>query len=67
MNFPGQQTDLLPITGGLDPDVNVPSQTAYIRGLMFINVDLNDMSVEGEIYDRTAVFGDPTSPTTPPV
>ncbi|MEO9572751.1 MAG: hypothetical protein ABJ263_19650 [Tateyamaria sp.] len=56
LNFPGPVTDLLPITGGLDPDVNVPQQTAYITGLMFVNVDLNDMQVEGEIYDRTAVF-----------
>lgn len=63
LNFPGQQTDLLPITGPLDPDINRPNQTAYIRGLMFINVDLNDMSVEGEIYDRTAVFADNTDPT----
>ncbi|MEO0765617.1 MAG: hypothetical protein AAFY75_06305 [Pseudomonadota bacterium] len=65
LNFPGQETDLLPITTPIDPDVNVPRQTAYIRGLMFINVDLNDMSVEGEIYDRTAVFGDPADRTQP--
>lgn len=55
LNGVGPVTDLLPTTG-LDPDVNTPNQTAYIRGLIFINVDLNDMSVEGEIYDRTAVF-----------
>lgn len=57
LNGPGPVTDLFPITQPLDPDVDVPTQTAYIRGLMFVNVDLNDMSVEGEIYDRTAVFG----------
>jgi len=56
LNFPGPDTDLLPITGPLDPDVSRPQQTAYITGLMFVNVDLNDMQVEGEIYDRTAVF-----------
>lgn len=52
LNTAGPVTDLLPT--GVDPDVNTPSQTAYIRGLMFINVDLNDMSVEGEVYDRLA-------------
>lgn len=55
INGAGPVTDLFPTTG-LDPDVNTPSQTAYVRGLMFVNVDLNDMSVEGEIYDRTGVF-----------
>ncbi|WP_299623442.1 thymidylate synthase [uncultured Tateyamaria sp.] len=57
LNGVGPVTDLLPITQPIDPDVNTPTQTAYITGLMFVNVDLNDMSVEGEIYDRTAVFG----------
>ncbi len=56
LNFPGPETDLLPITGPLDPNVSRPQQTAYITGLMFVNVDLNDMQVEGEIYNRTAVF-----------
>ncbi len=55
INSSGPVTDLFP-TVGLDPDVNAPRQTAYVRGLMFVNVDLNDMSVEGEIYDRTGVF-----------
>ena len=62
LNGVGPQTNLLPTTG-LDSDVNLPTQTAYIRGLMFVNVDLNDLSVEGEIYDRTAVFGGTTDPT----
>ena len=48
LNSSGPETDLLP-TAGLDGDVNVPSQTAFIRGLMFVNVDLNDLTVEGEI------------------
>ncbi|MEL6620533.1 MAG: hypothetical protein AAFP16_16785 [Pseudomonadota bacterium] len=65
LNGPGPVTDLLPVTGAIDPDVNLPGQTAYIRGLMFVNVDLNDMSVEGEIYDRTAVLQDPVNPTVP--
>jgi hypothetical protein len=56
LNFPGPLTDLLPVQPGLDPDVDVPVQTAYVRGMMFVNVDLNDMSVEGEIYNRTGVF-----------
>lgn len=56
LNFPGPATDILPLQPGLDPDVDIPSQTAYVRGLMFVNVDLNDMSVEGEIYNRTGVF-----------
>jgi len=55
INGVGPVTDLLP-TAGLDPDVNTPTQTAYSTGMMFVNVDLNDMSVEGEIYDRTGVF-----------
>lgn len=55
INGVGPVTDLFP-TIGLDPDVGGPNQTAYVRGLMFVNVDLNDMSVEGEIYDRTGVF-----------
>lgn len=55
INAVGPVTDLLPTTG-LDPDVNTPSQTAFVRGLIFVNVDLNDMSVEGEIFDRTGVF-----------
>ncbi|WP_299207285.1 hypothetical protein [uncultured Tateyamaria sp.] len=53
LNTAGPVTDLLPTTG-LDPSVDTPSQTAYVRGLMFINVDLNDLSVEGQIYDRLA-------------
>ncbi|MEO0402019.1 MAG: hypothetical protein AAF214_06555 [Pseudomonadota bacterium] len=57
LNFPGPLTDRLPIAPGVDPDVDLPQQTAYVRGLMFVNVDLNDMSVEGEIYNRTGVFG----------
>jgi len=55
INGVGPITDLFPTTG-LDPDVGTPNQTAYVRGLMFVNVDLNDLSVEGEIYDRTGVF-----------
>ena len=55
INGTGPVTDLLP-TIGLDPDVDRPSQTAYVQGLMFVNVDFNDLSVEGEIYDRTATF-----------
>ncbi|WP_299687507.1 hypothetical protein [uncultured Tateyamaria sp.] len=62
LNGAGPRTDLFPVTGGVDPDVNGPEQTAFIRGLMFVNVDLNDMSVEGEIYDRTAVLQSPTNP-----
>ncbi|WP_415403665.1 hypothetical protein [Tateyamaria sp. SN3-11] len=57
LNSAGPVTDLFPIIGTVDPDVDLPTQTAYVRGLMFVNVDLNDMSVEGEIYNRTAVFG----------
>ncbi|WP_299742925.1 hypothetical protein [uncultured Tateyamaria sp.] len=53
LNGAGPVTDLLP-TPGVDPSVDTPSQTAYIRGLMFVNVDLNDLSVEGEIYNRLA-------------
>ncbi|MEX0370734.1 MAG: hypothetical protein AB3N09_08895 [Tateyamaria sp.] len=53
LNGAGPVTDLI-TPAGLDPDVGVPAQAAYITGLMFVNVDLNDMSVEGEIYDRTA-------------
>ena len=56
LNFQGPDTNILPLSPGLDPDVDVPAQSAYIRGLMFVNVDLNDMSVEGEIYNRTAVL-----------
>ncbi|WP_147103648.1 hypothetical protein [Tateyamaria sp. syn59] len=54
LNLDGPRTDIFP-TPGIDPDVNTPNQAAYVRGLMFVNVDLNDMSVEGEIYNRTAV------------
>lgn len=53
LNTSGPVTDLFP-TPGVDPDVNTPEQTAFIRGMMFVNVDLNDMSVEGEVFDRTA-------------
>lgn len=59
INGVGPVTDLLQ-TAGLDPDVNTPTQTAYSTGLMFVNVDLNDMSVEGEIYDRSGVFASGT-------
>ncbi|WP_299615356.1 hypothetical protein [uncultured Tateyamaria sp.] len=54
LNGPGPETDLLTQSPGVDPDVSVPTQAAYITGLMFINVDLNDFSVEGEVFDRTA-------------
>lgn len=56
LNNVGPNTNLLPIDGNLDEDVNVPIQSAYVKGLVFVNVDLNDLSVEGEIYDRTGVF-----------
>ncbi|WP_299769349.1 hypothetical protein [uncultured Tateyamaria sp.] len=56
LNTAGPETDIFP-TPGVDEDVNTPEQAAYVRGLMFVNVDLNEMSVEGEIYDRTAVTG----------
>lgn len=56
VNTRGPATDIFS-TPGVDTDVSTPAQTAYIRGLMFINVDLNDMSVEGEVYDRTLVRG----------
>lgn len=63
LNARGPDTNLLPTTG-LDPDVDVPVQAGYVRGLMFVNVDLNDLSVEGEIYNRSGVLvnnsGDPT-------
>ena len=62
LNSVGPVTDLLATSGGLDPDVDTPNQTAYIRGLVFVNVDINDMSVEGEIYDRTAVLDNSGSP-----
>ncbi|MFL4471966.1 hypothetical protein ACERZ8_19560 [Tateyamaria armeniaca] len=55
INGVGPVTDLFP-TVGLDPSIGRPTQTAYVRGLMFVNVDLNDLSVEGEIYNRTGVF-----------
>lgn len=56
INFSGPNTDLLPIVGPIDEDIDVPRQSAYVRGLIFVNVDLNDMSVEGQIYNRTGVF-----------
>lgn len=56
LNGPGPNTNLKPIVGTLDPDLDVPVQTAYIQGLIFVNVDLNDLSVEGEIFNRTGVF-----------
>lgn len=65
LNAAGPPTDLLPTDPNLDPDIDVPAQTAYVKGLMFVNVDLNDMSVEGEIYDRTGVFGNPNDPSDP--
>ena len=65
LNGAGPQTDLLPVAGPIDPDVNTPEQTGYVRGLMFVNVDLNDMSVEGEIYDRTGVLQSIADPTVP--
>lgn len=55
LNLVGPVTDLLPVDATVDPDLDRPTQTAYIQGLVFVNVDLNDMSVEGEIRDRTAV------------
>lgn len=55
VNSAGPLTDLFDTTG-LDPDVNTSTQTAYVQGLIFVNVDLNDMSVEGEIFDRTGTF-----------
>lgn len=54
LNLEGPTTDLFPTTI-VDPSISTPTQTAYIRGLMFINVDLNDFSVEGQIFDRTAI------------
>lgn len=56
LNSAGPTTDLLAVPGGVDPDVDLPSQAAYVRGLIFLNVDFSDMSVEGEIFDRTGVF-----------
>lgn len=61
LNSVGPVTDLI-TPAGVDPDVDTPAQTAYIRGLVFVNVDINDMSVEGEIYDRTAVIDDGGTP-----
>jgi hypothetical protein len=56
LNNVGPNTDLLPIDGSLDDDIDVPAQSAYVRGLVFVNVDLNDLSVEGQIYNRTGVL-----------
>ena len=61
INVAGPVTDLKPLTGTVDPDINTPQQSGYIRGLMFVNVDLNDMSVEGGIYNRTAVLDQTTT------
>ena len=65
INFSGPNTDLLPIVGPIDEDIDVPRQSAYVRGLIFVNVDLNDMSVEGQIYNRTGVLGLTKRLTTP--
>jgi len=62
INVAGPVTDLKPLTGTVDPDINPPQQSGYVRGLMFVNVDLNDMSVEGGIYNRTAVLDQISTP-----
>lgn len=66
LNLVGPETDLLD-TPGVDSDVDTPTQASYVTGLMFVNVDLNDLSVEGEIYNRTAVLQltPDTDPTVP--
>jgi hypothetical protein len=66
VNSAGPVTDLLPLVG-TDDSVGGASQAAYVRGLMFVNVDLNDLSVEGEIYNRTYVgqLTPNTDPTVP--
>ncbi|MEO1778947.1 MAG: hypothetical protein AAFU63_09160 [Pseudomonadota bacterium] len=56
INSAGPVTDLFPVPPGVDPDVDLPTQTAYVRGLIFLNVDFSDMAVEGEVFDRTGVF-----------
>ena len=56
LNLPGPITDLFPVGAGVDPSVDTPNQAGYVTALMFVNVDLNDMSVEGEIFNRTAVL-----------
>lgn len=63
LNGPGPDTNLLPVGAGVDPNVDRPVQAAFVRGLMFVNVDLADRSVEGEIYNRTGVFRDTTLPS----
>jgi hypothetical protein len=65
INTAGPNTDLLSIVGPIDEDIDVPRQSAYVRGLIFVNVDLNDMSVEGQIYNRTGVLGLTKRLTTP--
>jgi hypothetical protein len=65
VNIQGPVTDLLP-TVGLDDSIETSTQAGYIRGLMFVNVDLNDLSVEGQIYNRTRV-GQLTPDTDPTV
>lgn len=57
LNGPGPNTNLLPVVG-VDPNVDVPNQAAFVRGMMFVNVDLNEFSVEGQVYNREAVFTD---------
>ena len=62
LNLPGPETDLQSTTG-LGDNVNRSTQAGYVRGLMFVNVDFDDMAVEGEIYGREGVRRDSDDPS----
>ena len=51
-NFDADGDELLPPAGSPDPSI-LPSQPAQITGEIFLNVDFDDNSVNGGIYNRS--------------
>ncbi|SLN57348.1 hypothetical protein TRL7639_03108 [Falsiruegeria litorea R37] len=51
LNTEGDGNDLLPVTAGTSDDIR-PTQIAEITGVIFINADFADNSINGIVYDR---------------
>ena len=56
-DLPGDETDLLPVPPGVDPAL-LPGQAATVSGEIFINVDFNDNSLKGLIFNRQLDLND---------
>ena len=60
LNTAGDGGDLLPVTSGTATEV-LPTQIAEVTGLIFLNADFADNTVNGIVYDRVWVDNGGTS------